>query len=389
MTDTGTQTRPARATARGASYLQQLLDASAGIAPAGTAPAAPHQLAAHPVTAVTGGAPTVGDVDAAAAVVAAAAATGTRRRGPRGTGSDTAACLAACADTELDPTSAEPADWSRFGIVVPVLGGNPGAGASVLAVVLADALAATGLRVLLVDAADPLRSGLALAAGTDGAATTGPHPGVSIRHAHRGPIRMARLEFHGLPVRSVGMVPAPTFWTPGAGHGTAGEDEPVDVTVVDVGWDAWTVAALPLHGAGGWLRTGTPAPRPVLAVRATAPGVRAAETLLARLGPWQGHGMAPVAAAVLTECRKPPAAAMATAGHHLEALLEQAVCLPTDPALAQRGVTDTETPPRLQHALAPLLGALGLPGSSTAPTSRSAAARLLRRPSQHHEGNLS
>jgi hypothetical protein len=391
-TDTRTVLRSPRAKPGHASYLQQLLDASAGIAPAEATPVASDQLAAPPVTG-SGSAPTGGDGDHSAAVVAAATATGTRRQGPRDTGretgADTAACLAACADTALDPTSAQPTDWTRFGRVVPVLGGGPGAGASMLAVVLADALAATGLRVLLVDAADPLRSGLVLAAGADGPATAGPHPGVSIRHAHRGPIRVSRLEFHGLPVRSVGMVPAPTFWSPGTGDGTGTDDDPVDVTVVDVGWDAWTVAALPLHGAGGWLRTGTPAPRPVLAVRPTAPGVRAAETLLARLGPWHGHGVAPVAAAVLTGCRKPPAVAMATAGHYLEALLEHAVCLPHDAGLAERGVTDTETPPRLQHTLTPLLGALGLLGSPIAPTSRSAAARLLRRPSQHHEGNPS
>lgn len=385
MTESGTQTRTARA---GGSYLQQLLDASAGITPTEQAPTAPRRPAPPATTPGTASSPTVGERDDAA-VVATATGTAARRFGPQGTGdstgASTAACLAACADTAPDPTCAGPADWTRFGTVVPVLGGGPGAGASVLAVVLADALAALGLRVLLVDAADPLRSGLAMAAGADGPATTGPHPGLSIRHAYRGPIQISRLEFSGLPVRSVGMVPAPAFFAPGTGA----DSDQVDVTVVDVGWDAWTVAGLPLHGPGGWLRTGAPAPRPVLAVRPTAPGVRAAETLLGRLAPWQGHGMAPVAAAVLTGCRKPSAATTAAAGHHLEPLLDGAVCLPRDAGLAERGVTDTETPTRLQHALSPLLSALGLPGSPTAPTSRSAAARLLRRPPQHHEGNPS
>ncbi len=166
------------------------------------------------------------------------------------------------------------------------------------------------------------------------------------------------------------------------------------MTVVDVGWDSWTVAALPLRGPGGWLRDGCPAPQPVLVVRATAPGVRAAETLLGRLAPWRGHGVAPVAAAVFTGCRKPATAALAVAGHHLEPLLPHAVCLPTDAGVAERGVTDTESPARLQRALTPLLSTLGLlstPHAQTprAPTSRSRTPRLLRRPSQHEERNPS
>lgn len=388
---TTTHTRSPRATG---SYLQQLLDASAGITPAAasehaTAPApVGDEAQSSPPTTTSCAAPTVRGVDGATAVVDAARATTARRSTTRDDGADTAtttaACLIACATTAPDPTSPTPADWTRFGTVVPVLAGGPGAGASVLAVVLADALAAQGLRVLLVDAADPLRSGLALAADTDGPATAGPHPAVRIRHAHRGPIRMARLEFSGLPVRSPGMVPAPTFFAP-----TAEDSDEVDVTVVDLGWDAWTVAALPLQGPGGWLRTGAVPPRPVLAVRPTAPGVRAAETLLARLAAWQGHGMAPVAATVLTGCRKPTAATVAAAGYHLEALLAAAVCLPTDAGVAELGITDTQTPGRLQQALSPLLDTLGLSGPTTTPTTRSVAARLLRRPSQHHEGNPS
>jgi len=398
VSDTGTVSRSPRAAPRRASYLQQLLDSAAAIT-AGTesTPGAPQPAGAArrppgaPAAPSWGPAPTAAGVDTTALVVATA--TATRRTPGRDTaaeiGANTAACLAACADTAPDPVSATPADWTKFGTVVPVLGGGPGAGASVLAVVLADALAAQGLRVLLIDAADPLRSGLTLAAGTDGPAVDGPHPGVRIRRAHRGPIRMAHLEFIGLPVRSAAMVPAPAFWAPTVNDEVDEAGERVDVTVVDVGWDSWTVAALPLAGPGGWLRDGCPAPRPVLAVRATAPGVRAAETLLGRLAPWRGHGVAPVVAAVLTGCRKPSTAALAVAGHHLEPLLTGAVCLPTDAGVAERGVTDTDTPPRLQHALTPLLSTLGLLSTPRAPTSRSRATRLLRRPSQHEERNPS
>lgn len=387
MTDTGTRTRPPRTPAGGGSFLQQLLDAATDRDPTAPVPTPGPAAALEQVPARPPVPPVRPMVDgASAAVVTAAAATGSHRPGTRvaDVGADTAACLAACADTAPNPGSVQPADWTRFGTVVPVLGASPGAGASVLAVVLADALAAQGLRVLLVDAADPLRSGLALAASSDARATPGPHPGVCIRHGHRGPIAVARLEFAGLPVRSPGMVPAPVFFDP-----TSRDGDPVEVTVVDVGWDAWTVAGLPLHGPGGWLRTGPVPPRPVLAVRATAPGVRAAETLLARLAPWHGHGVSPVAATVLTSCRKPSPAALAAAGHHLEPLLRAPVCLPTDPALTERGVTDTETPTRLQRSLTPVLSGLGLLRPTTALTSRSVAARLLRRPPQHQEGNPS
>lgn len=402
MSDTGTVSHSPRAAPRRASSLQQLLDSAAAITtpaestPAESTPGAPQNAGAArrppgpPAAPSWGPTPPGAGVDTAAFVAATATATATRRTPGRDTaaeiGANTAACLAACADTAPDPVSATPADWTKFGTVVPVLGGGAGAGASVLAVVLADALAAQGLRVLLVDAADPLRSGLTLAAGTDGPAVQGPHPGVRIRRAHRGPIRMAHLEYLGLPVRSAAMVPAPAFWAPTVAEETG---ERVDVTVVDVGWDSWTVAALPLAGPGGWLRDGCPAPRPVLVVRATAPGVRAAETLLGRLAPWQGHGVAPVTAAVLTGCRKPATAALAVAGHHLEPLLTGAVCLPTDAGVAERGVTDTETPARLQHALTPLLSTLGLLSTPRAPTSRSRTPRLLRRPSQHEERNPS
>jgi hypothetical protein len=69
------------------------------------------------------------------------------------------------ATTPLKGQAAEPAsyDYSRLGTVIPVLPGSPGAGASVVATVLADALQSQSWRVLLADTADPARSGLAFA----------------------------------------------------------------------------------------------------------------------------------------------------------------------------------------------------------------------------------
>ncbi len=258
--------------------------------------------------------------------------------------------------------------------MIPVLAGHPGGGASVLAAVLADALAAQGHRVLLIDTADPLRSGLADATTDDGPRLPGPHRSVGIRQSERGPIRCARLEYTGAPVRSAGMVPAPQYWTP--------PDGAVDVTVVDIGWDAWALAAMPLQGPGGWLRHGTPTPRPVLALRPSMPAARHTEQLLSRLAAWtSGGGATEMAAVVVMGAKKVPPAVRAVAGNALTPLLQHAVCLPTDRDLAERGVSTEPTPAPAQHAVAPLLTSWELLASTTASATTRPSTRnpLLRR----------
>jgi len=173
--------------------------------------------------------------------------------------------------------------------------------------VLADALAARGHRVLLIDAADPLRSGLADATTDDGPSRPSPHGAVRVRQARRGPICCARLEFDDIPVRSPALVPAPQYW--------ASPDGPVDVTVIDIGWDAWALGATALQGPGGWLRCGSPTPRPVLAMRPSLPAARHTEQLLNRLAHWDHDGGAADIAAVAVigakkvppPCEPPPA----------------------------------------------------------------------------------
>jgi hypothetical protein len=289
------------------------------------------------------------------------------------------------AGVTTDVADSEPtASWAGFGTVIPVLAGSPGAGASVLAAVVADAVAAQGLRVLLVDASEPLRSGLLLAAAMDGPTTNGPHPGVRIRHAHRGPIRVARLETVGPSLRCEPMTPPASYWLP-----PDEDDLGVDVTVVDIGWHAWQ-GDVPHDGPGTWLRAGPQLPRPILAVRHTVPGARAAEVVLEGLdGRRSSTNLAPVAALVLIGTKKPSAAVVAAAGHHLESLLDRAVCLPTDPGLSERGVTDTETPARLQRSITPLLDTLGVTRSPANAACPPVDALLQPRPSPHHEGALS
>jgi len=268
-----------RGGSRRGSYLEQLLTEHPTTPPEPTAarPAAPTPLAVAeppqpqqitPTPPVDGATTDAATAGVAAAVAAAGALTRVRTRtgtdaeievAGTATETETADCLTACTRTALSPRSCASADWTVFGTVIPVLAGHPGGGASVLAAVLADALAAQGHRVLLVDTADPLRSGLADATTDDGPRLAGPHRSVGIRQSERGPIRCARLEYTGVPVRSAGMVPAPQYWTP--------PDGAVDVTVVDIGWDAWALGAMPLQGPGEWLRHGTPTPRP----RSSAP----------------------------------------------------------------------------------------------------------------------
>ena len=285
---------------------------------------------------------------------------------------ETADCIAACTRTALLPLSREPADWAVFGTVIPVLAGHAGGGASVLAAVLADAVAAQGHPVLLIDAADPSRSGLADATTTDGLSRVGPHRAVRVRQARRGPSRCARLEFDATPVRSPGMVPAPQYWTSPGG--------PVDVTVVDIGWDAWALAAMPLQGPGGWLRCGTPTPRPVLALRPSLPAARHTEQLLSRLMPWtEGGGVTAIGVVAVMGAKRMPPALWAAAGAALTPLMASAVCVPEDQGLAQRGVTAQPTPAAAQQAVHPLLARWGLLTTTAAPAV-SRRSLLRRRP---------
>jgi len=265
------------------------------------------------------------------------------------------------------PTAAtQPVDWSRFGLVLPVLAGSPGAGASVLAAALADAVARHEQhRVLLVDAADPARSGLAASTAAEGPWLVHPHPQLGVRYSWRGAapheVLVARME-STLPAVIPGMVPPPPVWAPSADVAVA-----PTVTVVDIGHDGWRAAANPLVGAGAWLREGDPPPGPVLVIRATRPSVRHAEQVLARLEPWIAAGTAaPVEALVVMGVRRWPAGVAGAAGTWLGPLLETAVFCPFEQRVAIGGVSPDPLPGRLLAALAPLLARWGV----TAPPGR-------------------
>ena len=252
----------------------------------------------------------------------------------------------------LPPTVATPVDWSGFGQVIPVLAGSPGAGASVLSAVISDVLQLAARCALVVDTADPARSGLALATKSEGPWGPGPHSSVRIRFAWRAQALLARVET-SLPVLTPGMVPAPRFWRPAVPE--------LHATVVDIGHDAWRVSAHPLIGAGEWLRRGTPAPRPVLVVRPTRPSLIHAEQVLARLESWGQIGaVTPLAQLVVMGAKRWPAGVAGVAGRRVAGLVEGAVFVPHDPALAVGGITTQVTPAPAQDAVTPLLRSWGL-----------------------------
>jgi hypothetical protein len=260
--------------------------------------------------------------------------------------------VAAMARLALPEAVGRPVNWAGFGALIPILSGSPAAGASVVAAALTDALQIAGRCALLVDAADPARSGLAAAATADGPWTHAPHPELAIRYSWREHALLARLETR-LPMVTPGMVPPPPAWLP--------QLDPLHVTVVDIGHDGWRATANPLVGAGGWLRYGTPVQRPLIVVRPTRPSLRQAEQVLARLDRWiaAGAAVAPFAL-VVTGAKRWPAGVAGAAGQRLASLVEDAVFIPHDPQVEAGGITDDLLPDRLIEAVTPLLADWGL-----------------------------
>lgn len=264
----------------------------------------------------------------------------------------------------LPDDARRPADFSGFGMVIPVLAGSPGAGASTLAAALTDALQLGQRRVLLVDAADPARSGLAAAAAMDGPWVRHVGAGVSVRYSWREQALLARLE-SALPI-TAGMVPPPPYWRP--------QLDGIHATVADLGHDGWRVAADPLVGAGGWLRrTAGSAPGPLLVVRATRPSLRHAEQVLARLDRWVAAGAAaPASHLVVTGAKRWPPGVIGVAGARVDELLDSAVFIPHDSVLEVGGITADLVGDRVLDAVAPLLSSWGLlPSGQSRPRSRS------------------
>ncbi|MEV4055141.1 hypothetical protein AB0J55_28405 [Amycolatopsis sp. NPDC049688] len=238
-------------------------------------------------------------------------------------------------------------DWSPFGRVVPVLAASPGAGATSTAVAIADALQLAGRSVLLVDAGDPVRSGLGSAARSDGPRRVGPSPAAGIRFSWRARAVLARLDVADLAAEPV-LFPSPPYWHPG-GRG-------VDVTVVDIGHDPWRLATDPALGPGQWLRVGSPSPIPALVVRPTVPALAHAEQVLARLEPWvRAAAVTPPTQLLVVGARRWPKGVAGTAGRRTSVLLPDAVFFPHERDVATHGITANVTPAALRSPAERLL----------------------------------
>jgi hypothetical protein len=236
---------------------------------------------------------------------------------------------------------AELVDWSPFGRVVPLLAASPGAGATSTAVAITDALQVAGLSVLLVDAGDPVRSGLGSAARADGPRRDGPGPTAGIRFSRRARAILARLDTAEAAAEPV-LFPPPPYWHPGGGRG-------VDVTVVDIGHDPWRLASDPALGPGQWLRVGSPSPIPALVVRPTVPGLAHAEQVLARLAPWVRAGaVTPPTQLLVVGAHRWPKGVAGTAGRRTSVLLPDAVFFPHNREVAAHGITAEVTPASLR-----------------------------------------
>lgn len=203
------------------------------------------------------------------------------------------------------------------GRVVVVVAAHSGAGASTVAVALADALASAGERVRLVEAADPRRSGLVEASDVELGDAGGWRCGRRVAGA--GQVRVDRLV---APASAVGAVPAPR---PAVGSRL----------VVDAGWPAWDVLDTP-----GWIAAALASAVPVVVCRPTVPGLRQAECLLAELSAADRAVVACVGSARWSRLAPvgsgPRLAAVRTAG--------RLVAVPVHPALAVSGVTCDRLP---------------------------------------------
>jgi hypothetical protein len=196
-----------------------------------------------------------------------------------------------------------------------VLAAHAGAGASTVALAVAEAAAARA-GATLVECCDPTRSGLLGAStaelGVDGAGW---------RRGRRGALQLARRDGR---VRSLGEVPPPAFTQDAAGG------RPL---VVDAGWPADAVLR-----SAGWVEEVLLHRAPLVVCRATVPGLRQVEQVLAGVD-------AAAVVAVVGPARWPGVVA-ASCGDRLGAARQdgRVVPVPLHRRLAVSGVTGEPLP---------------------------------------------
>ena len=210
------------------------------------------------------------------------------------------------------------------GPTVLVLAAHAGAGASTVALLLADTLAQTGTATRLIECADPSRSGIAAATDTE----LGEDPS-GWRRGRRGHLEIDR---PCQPLAALDDLPAPRPVAPPA-TGPA-------VTVVDAGWPAADVLT-----AKSWPTRLITTAQVVVACRATVPGARQVEQLLATLP-------ARVALVAALGPTKWPGVVSASCGSQIRAIRASGhlVAVPVDRHLDVTGLTANRLPKQLATA---------------------------------------
>jgi hypothetical protein len=203
------------------------------------------------------------------------------------------------------PTHPGSSTWQPEGPLVRVMAANAGAGASTIALALAD-VAAQRVPVWLVDAAAPTWSGLVGASGTElGGADRW-------RRGRRNDrLVIDRLDEHA---RTPADVPVPR------------EAEPAALTVLDLGWTSRELDAHP----NGWLNT-TESAADVVVTRASASAFGQAEVLLA-------HADLEACVLVVIGANRWSGSEFASAGHRMRQLRESGA-IAFVPLLGARALT--------------------------------------------------
>lgn len=227
-------------------------------------------------------------------------------------------------DTLLDEP--EPEHHGRDRTVL-VLGAHAGAGASTVALLLAEAAADSGTRTCLLDCADPASSGLIAISQTELAVDE--H---GWRHARREAIDLLRPSGQ---LASPAQLPAADPW-PRDNPDTAS----AGLVVVDTGWP-WRALAT----ATAWLSTALTGGQLIVAAHASVPGLRQAEQLLATLRPTD-----PLLAVLGP--RRWPGPVRASGGPLIQAAHEQnrIIAIPLERSVQTTGLGPGELPKSLRAA---------------------------------------
>ena len=253
-----------------------------------------------------------------------------------------------------NPPSKAPAGVAVPGLghVIPVLAAHGGAGASTCALALADAADAAGLRVLLIDTADPARSGLSYACDVEGSVLVGTSSRRGVQRSCRRGIDVRRVAAGLSALCLPNAVPDISAWTEALAAA-------YDVTIIDLAWDAWQTLAGTPTPTTAWLMAADTTP--VVVLRATRRGLTQLEGVLAAAAAANlQEATAPVKALVSVGAATWPPDVLASASPAARGLLARAVTLPWDVDLERYGLTTAPSPPVLQGAALMVLAELGV-----------------------------